>query len=56
MIINLDDYRKKKSNPESVVYIPVFERIFVEGNKLMGQFNSGKKVVIEHLKRGHRNG
>lgn len=47
MIVNLDEYRKKKSNSESVVYIPVFERIFIENNKLIGQFESGKKVVIE---------
>jgi hypothetical protein len=52
VIVNLDKYRKKKSNSKSVVYIPVFKQIFIENNKLIGQFESGKKVVIEDFNKG----
>ncbi|MED5052657.1 hypothetical protein P9850_12615 [Anoxybacillus rupiensis] len=51
MIIHLDDYRKKKLIKEPVVYVPVFERVFIENNKLIGQFESGKKVIIKDFRR-----
>ncbi|MFP3379668.1 hypothetical protein SB767_25160 [Bacillus sp. SIMBA_069] len=56
MLINLDDFRKtKQQNPTNTIQmtkIPVFERIFVENNKLVGEIKGGKdKVVIEELEK-----
>ncbi|WP_186317325.1 hypothetical protein [Bacillus mycoides] len=54
MIINLDEYRKIKQNNTAnaiqITKIPVFDRIFVENNKLVGEIKGGKeKVVIEEF-------
>lgn len=54
MIINLDDFRKAKklNNTHSIQMnkIPIFERIFVQDNELIGELKDSKeKVVIEHL-------
>ncbi|MBZ4223104.1 MULTISPECIES: hypothetical protein [Bacillus cereus group] len=56
MLINLDNFRKtKQQNPTNTIQmtkIPVFERIFVENNKLVGEIKGGKdKVVIEELEK-----
>ncbi|TNO93013.1 hypothetical protein [Bacillus sp. CD3-1a] len=56
MLINLDDFRKtKQQNPTNTIQmtkLPVFERIFVENNKLVGEIKGGKdKVVIEELEK-----
>lgn len=47
MIVNIDDYRRKKSEKDSFIKIPVFKRIFVEGTKLVGEMENGKKVIID---------
>ncbi|MCC2436185.1 hypothetical protein QCI42_29445 [Bacillus fungorum] len=54
MIINLDDFRKtkqlNKTNTIQMTKIPIFDRIFVENNELIGEIKgSKKKVIIEHL-------
>ncbi|WP_185215638.1 hypothetical protein [Parageobacillus thermoglucosidasius] len=54
MIINLDDYRKekkkkKKRNDRPMVSIPIFSRITIEDNKLIGELENGQKVVIQNL-------
>lgn len=47
MIINLDDYRKNKTKSKKCsVAIPVYEKIFLKGNKLIGEFSSGRTEVI----------
>ncbi|KQB91930.1 MULTISPECIES: hypothetical protein [Anoxybacillaceae] len=54
MIINLDDYRekkKKKRNDRSMVSIPIFSRITVEDNKLIGELENGQKVIIQNLEK-----
>lgn len=56
MLINLDNFRKtKQQNPTNTIQmtkVPVFERIFVENNKLVGEIKGGKdKVVIEEFKK-----
>ncbi|MDN4877237.1 hypothetical protein QYM23_31135 [Bacillus cereus] len=54
MIINLDDFRKtkqlNKTNTIQMTKIPIFDRIFVENNELVGGIKGSKeKVIIEHL-------
>lgn len=54
MIINLDAFRKAKklNNTHSIqmTKIPIFERIFVQDNELIGELKDSKeKIVIEHL-------
>ncbi|HHT7202851.1 MULTISPECIES: hypothetical protein [Bacillus] len=54
MIINLDKYRKIKqtntANAIQMTKIPVFDRIFVENNKLVGEIKGNKqKIIIEEL-------
>ncbi|AYF84994.1 hypothetical protein P5808_26115 [Bacillus cereus] len=54
MIINLDDFRKtkrlNKTNTIQMTKIPIFDRIFVENNELVGEIKGSKeKVIIEHL-------
>jgi hypothetical protein len=54
MIINLDDYRKKKKkkrNDRSMVSIPIFSLITVEDNKLIGELENGQKVIIQNLEK-----
>lgn len=47
MIINLEDYRKNKTKSKKhFVEIPVYEKIFLEGDKLIGEFSNGRTVVI----------
>lgn len=47
MIIYLDDYRRKKTEKESFIKIPIFKRIIVEENKLIGEMENGRKVIID---------
>ncbi|MDA2163844.1 hypothetical protein PDN54_27120 [Bacillus cereus group sp. Bc252] len=59
MIINLDDFRKAKKlnkiNSIQMTKIPIFERIFVEDNELIGELKDSKeKVIIEHLEQKDR--
>lgn len=59
MIINLDDFRKAKKlnkiNSIQMIKIPIFERIFVEDNELIGELKDSKeKVIIEHLEQKDR--
>lgn len=54
MIINLEDFRKAKklnnTNSIQMTKIPIFERIFIEDNELIGELKDSKeKVIIEHL-------
>ncbi|HHX7185473.1 hypothetical protein [Bacillus thuringiensis] len=54
MIINLEDFRKAKklnnTNSIQMTKIPIFDRIFVENNELVGEIKGSKeKVIIEHL-------
>ncbi|SCM96444.1 Uncharacterized protein BWINRASL_03523 [Bacillus mycoides] len=56
MLINLDDFRKtKQQNPTNTIQmtkIPVFERIFIESNELVGEIKgNNEKFVIEHFER-----
>ncbi|GAB6575084.1 TPA: hypothetical protein QC443_002484 [Bacillus cereus] len=59
MIIHLDDFRKAKKlnkiNSIQMTKIPIFERIFVEDNELIGELKDSKeKVIIEHLEQKDR--
>ncbi len=59
MIINLEDFRKAKKlnkiNSIQMTKIPIFERIFVEDNELIGELKDSKeKVIIEHLEQKDR--
>ncbi len=54
MLINLDDFRKTKqqnqTNTIQMTTIPVFERIFIENNELVGEIKgNNEKVIIEHF-------
>ncbi|MBJ8054926.1 hypothetical protein JDS87_23985 [Bacillus cereus] len=54
MIINLGEYRKIKQNHTAkaiqMTKIPVFDRIFIENDKLVGELKGGKqKIIIEEL-------
>lgn len=54
MIINLDEFRKtkqlNKTNSIQMTKIPIFDRIFVENNELVGEIKGSKeKVIIENL-------
>ncbi|MBG9467711.1 hypothetical protein ABE55_14350 [Bacillus thuringiensis] len=54
MIINLEDFRKAKklnnTNSIQMTKIPIFERIFIEDNELIGELKDSKeKVIIDHL-------
>ncbi|MBY7115162.1 MULTISPECIES: hypothetical protein [Bacillus] len=56
MIINLDDFRKakrlNKTNTIQMTKIPIFDRIFVENNKLIGELKGDKeKVIITDLEK-----
>lgn len=47
MLIKLDVYRKKKlTSKNGKVLIPIYEKVFIEGNKLIGQFSSGRTEII----------
>ncbi|MEK4894214.1 hypothetical protein MHH74_29760 [Bacillus sp. FSL M7-0996] len=50
MIINLEEYRKIKQNNTAnaiqMTKIPVFDRIFAENNKLVGEIKGGKERVV----------
>lgn len=52
MIINLNEYRNnhrkaKKKNLSQFVKIPVYERVYMDGNKLIGECSNGYKKVIK---------
>ncbi|WP_180230409.1 hypothetical protein [Bacillus anthracis] len=56
MIINLDDFRKtkrlNKTNTIQMTKIPIFDRIFVENNELVGEIKGSKeKVIITDLEK-----
>ena len=51
MIINLDDYRKKKDKHKEYVKIPVYERIYMEDDKLIGECSDGYKEIIKDYKK-----
>lgn len=47
MIVDLDDYRKKKKkvvNP--YINVPVFSRVYIEDNKLIGEVTDSKQKII----------
>ncbi|MBJ8205481.1 hypothetical protein JDS91_30085 [Bacillus cereus] len=59
MIINLENFRKAKklnnTNSIQMTKIPIFERIFIEDNELIGELKDSKeKVIIEHLEQKDR--
>jgi hypothetical protein len=59
MIINLEDFRKAKklnnTNSIQMTKIPIFERIFIEDNELIGELKDSKeKVIIERLEQKDR--
>jgi hypothetical protein len=58
LILNLDNYRKsKKRNTGKSTAIPIFTRIFLEDNKLVGEVgDSGVKVIIKDYGEEDRNG
>ncbi|MED3792077.1 hypothetical protein P4571_06470 [Niallia alba] len=51
MIINLNEYRNKhrkaKKKSSQFVKIPVYERVYMDGNKLIGECSNGYKAVIK---------
>jgi len=51
MIINLNEYRNKlrkaKKQSSQFVKIPVYERVYMDGNKLIGECSNGYKAVIK---------
>lgn len=47
MIINLEDYRKKKNKPPEYLKIPVYERIYMEDDKIIGECSNGYKEIIK---------
>ncbi len=56
MIINLDDFRKakqlNKTNTIQMTKIPIFDRIFVENNELVGEMKDSKeKVIIKEMEK-----
>lgn len=50
MIININEYRnnsqKKKKKIQQYSKVPVYERIYMDGNKLIGECSNGYKKVI----------
>lgn len=49
MLVNLEEYRIKKQmkNPTGkVVKIPVYSRIYVENNKLIGELDGSNRTEI----------
>lgn len=50
MIINIDEYRnnhlKVKKKQSQYIKVPVYERIYMDGNKLIGECSNGYKKVI----------
>lgn len=48
MITNLEEYRKKIQiiSQTKIVKIPVYERVYLEGNKLIGEVSDGRKNLI----------
>lgn len=47
MVINLEEHRKQKqSQAWRVVKLPVYVRVYLEGDKLIGEFENGNKKVI----------
>lgn len=54
MIIDLESYRNKKQDKTiEFVSIPVFDRIYVEDGKVIGELEgSGRKVIIEDYSKG----
>lgn len=51
MVINLETYRsKKKKSQEEYVMVPVYERVYIEDNKLIGECSNGYKTIIKDYK------
>lgn len=48
MVTNLEEYRRKKQLVSKVemVEIPVYERVYLDGNKLIGEAPDGQKDII----------
>ncbi|MCY9500041.1 hypothetical protein [Paenibacillus larvae] len=50
MVIDLQRYKEKKlrlKRKKESVMIPVFERIFIKNNKLIGEQKNGNLIVIK---------
>lgn len=59
MIINLDDFRKakqlNKTNTIQMTKVPIFDRIFIENNELVGEIKGSKeKVIIKDLEKQNK--
>lgn len=55
MIINLEEHRRKRKTQTikvEKVKIPVYVRVYMEENKLIGEFASGKTEVITDYRKG----
>lgn len=47
MVTNLENYRIRKDlTKKGMVRIPVFNRVFIEDNKLIGEQRGSKKLMI----------
>lgn len=47
-ITDLNEYRERKMRPKGkLVKIPMYSRVYMEGNKLIGEFESGSSEVIK---------
>lgn len=48
-MINLDDYRKRKERiKEGFVLLPVYKKIYMQDDKLIGEFSNGKTEIIHN--------
>ncbi|WP_153406488.1 hypothetical protein [Gracilibacillus oryzae] len=48
MLINLEKYKIKKQSKQDLIKIPVYSRIYIEDNKLIGEIaGSGMTQVID---------
>lgn len=47
-IVNLNDYREKRLTEKTgVVRVPIYSKVCLEGNKLIGEFTDGRKELIK---------
>lgn len=47
MVIDLQSYKSKKATRTAVRKIPIFERVFMDGSKLIGETPNGVHLIIE---------
>lgn len=55
MVIDLQSYKPKKVTRTVVRKIPIFERVFMDGSKLIGETPKGIRLIIKDYE-GERHG